>query len=399
MLDTCKNTMDRFSWTSSSNPCVLPGEFGVYQQSGVRMYDGDKKTTFDNGNLKLTTHRIVWDDLDQQDRTISVTLPLVSNIDEQASGFMSSAKVVVTFLPPPADKEPGPCVSSPYSCVKFSFKQGGHSQFYALLKEQIKKKSWAQQSTQSSSTGAAGRGLRQPRGVGGIVGIERKLEQKSKETDDHIQKAFKDLDALMEKAKEMVAIADKVASKLEEKKGSITEDETVMFKSYLLSMGIANPVTKETHGSGASYHKELAKELGTFLEKIIKDEGGMMTMSDVYCRFNRARGMELVSPDDLVNAAKAFSLVNMPLRLRAFESGVLVIQALSHSDEEVIRTTKQILDEKHSVTAEELAHLVSISVMLAKERLLVTEQAGKACRDDSVEGLRFYPNLFLERRD
>ena len=34
---------------------------------------------------------------------------------------------------------------------------------------------------------------------------------------------------------------------------------------------------------------------------------------------------------------------------------------------------------------------------LARDRLLVTEQAGKACRDDSVEGLRFYPNLFIER--
>ena len=30
-------------------------------------------------------------------------------------------------------------------------------------------------------------------------------------------------------------------------------------------------------------------------------------------------------------------------RLRSFDSGVLVIQALSHSDEEVIRTTKQIV--------------------------------------------------------
>jgi len=72
---------------------------------------------------------------------------------------------------------------------------------------------------------------------------------------------------------------------------------------------------------------------------------------------------------------------------------------LSHSDEEVIRTTKQILDEKSSLTAEELAHLAKVSVMLAKERLLVTEQASKACRDDSVEGLRFYPNLFLERTE
>ena len=29
-------------------------------------------------------------------------------------------------------------------------------------------------------------------------------------------------------------------------------------------------------------------------------------------------------------------------------------------------------------------------------RLLVTEKAGTLCRDDSVEGLRFYPNKFLE---
>ena len=88
--------MDRFSWTSSSNTCVIPGESGVHQQSGIRIYDGDKKveitlnyltdrvirclrfgnnaflwlffaqTTFENGTLKLTTHRIVWDDLEQQ---------------------------------------------------------------------------------------------------------------------------------------------------------------------------------------------------------------------------------------------------------------------------------------------------------------------------------------------
>ncbi|KAK2563161.1 Vacuolar protein-sorting-associated protein 36 [Acropora cervicornis] len=385
--------MDRFSWTSSSTLCVLPGESGIHRQSGVRIYDGDKKTTFDNGDLKLTTHRLVWNDLDQQDRAISLALSLVSKVTEQASGFMSrlgtfdldhvvektlahvtlmatphwlSAKVVVELHPSPANKEPGPCVSSSYSCVKLSFKQGGHSEFLARLLEQVNKKSWTPQTPQSSSL--AGTGPSRTRGIGGIVGIERKLEEKSKETDNYIQKAFKDLDALMEKAKEMVAMADKVASKLEEKKGSISEDETVMFKSYLLSMGIANPVTKETHGSGASYHKELAKELGSFLEKVIKDEGGMMALSDVYCRFNRARGMELVSPDDLINAANIFVSVNIPLRLRRFESGVLVIQALTHSDDEVIRSTKKILDEKESVTAEELAHLSNISVMLARER-------------------------------
>lgn len=42
--------------------------------------------------------------------------------------------------------------------------------------------------------------------------------------------------------------------------------QTIRFKSYLLSMGIANPVTRETHGSGTHYHLQLAKQLGTMLQ-------------------------------------------------------------------------------------------------------------------------------------
>ncbi|KAK3699936.1 hypothetical protein QZH41_016599 [Actinostola sp. cb2023] len=384
--------MDRFSWCSGSNLSVSPGEIGVHQQDGVRIYDGDNKTTFEHGLLKLTSHRILWDDVNQQDRAIDIPLSLITRTEEHGSGFMSSAKISVHLHPPIPNKQPGPSVSSPYSYIRFSFKQGGHSEFYSKLKDQLNKKSWLQ-SAQPGNVQAKGR----TRGVGGIVGIERKLEQQSQKRDSAINMAFKDLDALMEKAKEMVAIADKVASTLKEKKGSITEDETIMFKSYLLSMGIDNPVTRDTVGTGANYHNELAKELGLFLDKVIKDEGGMMALTDVYCRFNRARGMELVSPEDLVNASKQFETLKIPLRLRRFDSGVLVIQSVSHSDEEVIRNTKHLLDDKGSLTADELASLVKLSVMLAKERLLVTEQAGKACRDDSAEGLRFYPNLFAER--
>ena len=62
--------------------------------------------------------------------------------------------------------------------------------------------------------------------------------------------------------------------------------QTIQFKSYLLSVGIANPVTRwvfvglflirmfqifrETHGSGSNYHKELSKQLATFLEVPLK---------------------------------------------------------------------------------------------------------------------------------
>ena len=105
-----------------------------------------------------------------------------------------------------------------------------------------------------------------------------------------------------------------------------------------------------------------------------------MTLADVYCRFNRARGMEvklyisskswiskcmvlysvqLVSPDDIVNACKLFEVLHASLRysrvcrvhdvskissrLRVFESGVLVVQSLSHSEEVIIENSSKLV--------------------------------------------------------
>lgn len=38
---------------------------------------------------------------------------------------------------------------------------------------------------------------------------------------------------------------------------------------------------------------------------------------------------------------------------------------------------------------------MAVSVILARERLLAAEAEGRLVRDDTVEGLRFYPNKFL----
>ena len=78
------------------------------------------------------------------------------------------------------------------------------------------------------------------------------------------------------------------------------------------------------------------------------------------------------------------------------------------------------MEEKINLSADEFAHIVGLSVVLAKERLvagslyctilrlrlcnasvwlptrlLLAEQRGKLCRDDTVEGLRFYSNKFM----
>ena len=64
-----------------------------------------------------------------------------------------------------------------------------------------------------------------------------------------------------------------------------------------------------------------------------QDQGGMITLTDAYCRVNRARGFELLSPEDLLNACNNFtSEPNIPLCLHTFETtGVAVIQLVNAS--------------------------------------------------------------------
>ena len=37
----------------------------------------------------------------------------------------------------------------------------------------------------------------------------------------------------------------------------------------------------------------------------VSDAGGMMTLTDAYVRINRARGLELISPEDLLDACQS----------------------------------------------------------------------------------------------
>lgn len=52
---------------------------------------------------------------------------------------------------------------------------------------------------------------------------------------------------------------------LQDRQGDISEDETVKFKSYLLSLGIEDPVTRNAYSSGDAYRKQLANQIAEFI--------------------------------------------------------------------------------------------------------------------------------------
>lgn len=233
----------------------------------------------------------------------------------------------------------------------------------------------------------------------GIVGIERGILERQRVTDASISQAFQDLSKLMAKAKEMVAISQSISNKIKEKQGSITEDETIQFKSYLLSLGIDDPVTRDSFKSNNQYFRNLAIQIAEVLESPIEEVGGMMTLTDAYCRINRARGLDLLSPEDLLEACKLMDQMNLSVVLRQFDSNVLVLQLRTCNDEAIVQITSDYLKENKMVTSSKLAQEMGISLTLAHERLLTTEKWGFAVRDDSLNGIVFYYNLFLHGTD
>lgn len=173
--------------------------------------------------------------------------------------------------------------------VKFSFKQSGEKQFMTKIQEVIRQKQWEIRVSgpRSRPNSAAPKKLRS-----GIGGIEKSMAAKTLKTDTEISKAFQDLDKLMEMAKPMVHLAKNISGKIkvkttrkkwrhlilviffikfpQEKQGDISDNETVQFKSYLLSLGISDPVTREAHGSERNYYKELAKEVFRILDQPVQ---------------------------------------------------------------------------------------------------------------------------------
>ncbi|ETO14507.1 hypothetical protein RFI_22867 [Reticulomyxa filosa] len=255
-------------------------------------------------------------------------------------GLNSGQTPIIRHLEPPL---PGYMV--------LSFHTNGRDDFVKKMTKALQSRSWQKQETEEKREFQVG--------MAGIRGIMRETRERQEKTKQVVTEAFQDLEALMIKAKDMVALANRLAASQEAKDN---QDE---FDNMLQNLGIASPVTKEAAGS--QYHNLLARQLADFLVKPLERSGGMMTLTDVYCLFNRARGSELVSPDDILASCKLMSRLELPLKMRKFEeSEVLVVELLAYSDDKVASRILQIIEKQGSIDELALSQATHVSINLAR---------------------------------
>lgn len=381
--------MDRFTWHSAGTS--VNEEIKV-QAPGVCLYDGEERTVYEVGAASLTPHRLIWADFGDPNCRLSLHHSLVLGLEKTGKSWLKSGKILLHLAPvPPGSQGPGPKATSNFSYVRLSFRQGHDDDFCKAYREVLEAKSWAKASNPSTPSSHSG-GRVTPRA--GIVGIERRMADQHSRTAHHISAAFEDLSNLMDAAKEMVAASKAISEKLRSKQGSISEDETVEFKSYLLSLGLEEPVTKES--SGGAFHEELSRELAEVLRGPLKEAGGILSLAEAYCRVNRARGLELVSPQDVWKAALLVERSSGGLRLLRLSSGVSALGLAESGGVEDWATETAAAVGSQGLQAFQLAKSAGIPVLIASERLLAAETAGLLCRDDSPQGLIFFPNRLLQ---
>ena len=322
-------------------------------------------------------------------------------------------------------ESPGPILETPTSslgispeCVKLSFRAGGDKIFHERLKGAMVQRKWLLQNAPPVPKPSQERvqALTERNNVVGIAGLERRGQEQRNNNAVAIGSAFEDLEALMASAKEIVALAESFAKTSAD---DPARDNTLILDSATaLGMVTTKEMLGSRSGSGSLYLSELSRNLAEYLTDdargILKKEGGIMSLVDLWAIFSRAKGgVDLVSPIDFEKAARLWEKLNLPVRLRQFKSGLLVIQRHDWTDDKTIAQILAWFDELRQIpppvdlswdwttfgrgiTAQEAARRFGWSVGVASEELEMAEDKGVLCREDGVEGLRFWENFFMD---
>ncbi|ERF69578.1 hypothetical protein EPUS_01908 [Endocarpon pusillum Z07020] len=313
--------------------------------------------------------------------------------------------------------------------VKISFRAGGDKTFYDRLKGAMTQRKWLLQSAPSipsplspsttgdldNETGLARTPITRPASTPvGIAGLERRGLEMRKNNEVVIGTAFEDLEALMASAKDIVALAEKFAID----SGRNAAETSSVFSESAAALGMVTTKDKLNSGSDNLYLSELSRNLAEYLTDdrtgVLRAEGGVMSLVDLWAVFNRSRnGVELVSPLDFHKAADLWGRLNLPVRLRRFKSGLLVVQRSDWNDDKTVQQFKTWLgqlqqiapaEEVHwewslfgrGVSAQETAQRFGWSVGVAIEELEMAEDKGVLCREEGIEGLKFWSNFLVE---
>ena len=178
--------------------------------------------------------------------------------------------------------------------------------------------------------------------------------------------------------------------------------------------------------------RNLAEYLTDDSKNVLKKAGGIMPLVDLWSVYNRARGgVDLVSAEEFVQAARLWEKLRLPVRLREFRNGLLVVQEAGRTEgrtvgellgylrdmripspmkkvslesiaRDVVGGDGVVVNEPfgRGITAQEVAQRFGWSLGVAGEELAMAEENNMLVRDEQgAGGVTFWENWIVELDD
>lgn len=323
--------------------------------------------------------------------------------------------------------------------IKLSFRNGGTRNMYEKLCAAIEVSQWEAMKLDSKLNKDAVKVDRNPvrEADGPILGIqtlELKSSQDSAAKSMLLNDSLQDLEGLMSKAKELIRLSQSyqrvLMSQSEGKSSDKINDNVDLLHNSKNSIKILNNIiTKDefnSHGksiyisylkkdssNSSLYMDELSRHVFEFIMEfnLLDQRNGILTLFELYTIYNRARGMSLVSPDELKAAVLKFKELNLPLRLFEIEptgaasvGKFYVISQSTFKKNSLISKIHKILNSANGTdeyrgfsvlqfqTQQGLNINHSILTSILEEN---ASQEGELCIDQQLEGVFYYENEII----
>lgn len=309
-------------------------------------------------------------------------------------------------LQEPAPKLNGKTNVMLQNTVKLSFRGNGDKLFFEQLKQTLAEKPWKQSAQKKApeKSSVANNDIGMGSGLHGLEMVGKQTRQYNQQV---LGSALEDLQSLMQSAKEVAKLAESYAKKLEaadlkSESKDLSQQARQALRQSSDALGLnSSIVTKEMAQNDLVFHEELARQIAEYLVEtgILQKEGGAMTLFDVFAYYNRARGISLISPQDLISACNLLDKLKLPIQLRKFKtSGVMVLQEKYLSKSVIVRQILEWLNglaewqKECGVSVQDVSSKFLWSPVVAIEEMEMAEEMGAICRDETMSGLRFFSN-------
>ncbi|KAF9235016.1 EAP30/Vps36 family-domain-containing protein [Melanogaster broomeanus] len=351
--------------------------------------------------------------------------------------------------PLPQGNEPDPV----NPLIKISFRKGGDKAFYSILRRSLKARAWeGRQIGKGPRSGSSSLGVPSPEGAttpvpfrrSGIDGILRNVEVSAQNIETDLSDAFKDLEAIMVKAQDLVHLAAELNEKLSASSNttahassysgasspwtspsstssstrsptpsslfattsfvpSAEPEEAKFIRSSLAQLGLqlANaPVTADMMRDERKWIEELARELAGVLQGStdegpgqkpvgIMKERGVVGLDEIWGGWNRARGVALIPPSTFLQTLPHLPYYTCPpISSRTFKSGLRVLHTPPYTHAAFAARLSGYLTIYGVQTTSEIAEEESITISLATEMISAVETDGTICRDDGSSAIK-----------